>query len=353
MDSSEGIERLLRVEKIELVYGRAIIVVVRDVESSFGQSLQDYVRDQIASSMGWIMPDIKVSYSILLEQFSCQLKINGQIVAQTRILPHLSLAINHTPLEGIVECLDAGDIFEGYCCAWIDSRMVYKVIKQKGKILSSADAFVKWLLYTISGNIQDLFGFEELQTLIDFGNRLYPATLNAAVKTVGMPAMLKVFRNLLEDGVSVKPLESIFTSIAIHGYADCDSDHLTEQVRLSVCNSICLPLTCDTNCIYVISIHSELEDRLIKQDYTNDIAGQPFAGELASSILAAVDEVTDSGFLPVILTNAGLRSRLSSLLRKNHRRIHVLASSEIPRAATVETLYTIKPLKQKESIYDR
>ncbi len=69
--------------------------------------------------------------------------------------------------------------------------------------------------------------------------------------------------------------------------------------------------------------------------------------------VAADDEVTDSVFFPVILTNAGLRSRLSSLLRNNRRRIHVLAYSEIPRTVTVETLYTIKPLKQKEPIYDR
>jgi len=347
LELPDGIERFLRVDKVELVIGRALSIIVKDVEGYCEQSLPDYVRNQTAANMGWIMPEMKVSYSIALDQFSCQIKINGYVASQVRILPNLSLAIKQTPLEEVVECLDAGDIFDGYYCVWVDRRMVYKAIKQKAKVLSATDAFTKWLLTIISGKAQEIFGFEELQMLIDYGNKMYPATLNAALKNVATSTMLQVFQNLLDEGVSIKPLESIFNSMAIHGHPDCDSDLLTQQVRISLRNNICLPLTYNSECIYVVSIDPELEDWLLKQDYTKDIAEQPFAEELASAILAAVNEVTDSGFIPVILTNDNLRQRLSRLMRKKRHAMHILGYSEIPDSVAVETAYAIKPLEQQ------
>lgn len=328
--------------KVELFTGSAAGVLLRDLEASCASGFSDYLCRQIAEDSGWFLNRIHTGYLIDLEACGCQIRIDGCAVAESRFVPNLYLAVIPDTTEKPLIGVDAGQIIENACCMWIDQKYLFKAVKG-GKIVNPANALFSWARRVLSRRLHEIFGFEDLQWLIDRAARLYPETVSEALKKTTKPLLLKVFRNLLEEGVSLQPLENIFCGIALHAYQDCSDEDLTGKIRRHIFRHICVRLTDGYGCLRVVTISAELEKKLLRQNLAGYSVGKnSICEELIALIADFLHQNRPFGQCQVLLADDSLRVHLSRILRARIAGLHVISRSEIPAEMYVETVGTVQ-----------
>jgi len=326
--------------KVELITGNAAGVLFKDWEASHSFEFTEHICKQIFEDMGWFLNKIHISRSIDLEACCCQIRIDGCIVSEARFLPNLYLAVLSKREEVPPLGLDAGIIFENFNCVWLEQKFLYKVIK-RGTILTPANALFSWLKTSLTQKLHELFGFEDLQNIIDLATKTCPETVTEALKTVTKPLLLQVFRNLLEEGVTLQPLENIFCSIALHTKEDCTSEYLTTIVRQNLSQHICAKLADEYDFLNVILLSSELESKFLQLNMENaGINKNNVCEDFISSVAAYLKQNRKYCQYPVLLVHDNIRSLLSKALRKKISDLHILSYSEIPAKRCLETIHT-------------
>ena len=344
---SERVEDLLHVDPLELEIGYRLITLA---EPTRGGDLLDRlrtIRHRVARDLGLIVPQVRIHDEIGLGPHEYRLKIRGTVVGQGVAYAGRLLAVPPSGLVARPDGRDGIDPLSGHPAVWIhaDGR---EVAELAGCRVIEASAVVAGHFGEIVLNHADeLMTREQVQRLLERARSTAPALVDEVVPGVLRAGELqRVLQNLLRERVSVRDLETILETLAIHADKVKDIDALTEHVRGGLARRITEQYKGPDGRLRAVTLARQVDARLAEAGGRSDLRpsealGSETSRRLIRAVALAVGPLVEAGFPPVALASADARAVLKDLTRADLPRLAVLSHREIPRDTPVEVLGTV------------
>ena len=345
--SSEGIEDLLQVDPLELEIGYRLIGLA---DPTRGGDLLDRlrtVRQRVARELGLIVPQVRIHDEIGVAPNEYRVKIRGTVAGQGTAYSGRLLAIPPAGMASRPDGRDGVDPISGLPAVWIhaDGR---EVAELAGCQILDASAVVAGHFGEIVRNHADeLLTREQIERLLDRVRTTAPSLVAEVLPGLLRPGEIqRVLQNLLRERVSIRDLETILETLAVHAGKTRDVDALTEHVRQSLARQITESYRGSDGRLRVVTLSRPLDARLTAAGSEADarpaeVLGEEMAHSIVRAVAMAVNTLIEAGSPPVILTSAPARALLKDLTRADLPRLVVLSQREIPRDTPIEILGSV------------
>ncbi|MBQ4483285.1 MAG: flagellar biosynthesis protein FlhA [Lachnospiraceae bacterium] len=235
----ENVVSLLSVDPIELEFGYGIIPLA-DVNQ--GGDLLDRVvmiRRQIALEMGTVVPIIRLRDNIQLNPNQYIIKIKGVQVADGEIMFDHYMAMNPGYVEEEIVGIDTTEPSFHLPAKWITEGQRERAESLGYTVVDPPSIIATHLTEVIRQHIAELLTRQDTQNLIDNLKESNPSVVEELTpKLLGLGEVQKVLQNLLEEGISIRDLLTIFETLADYAATTRDTDVLTEYVRQALKRAI-------------------------------------------------------------------------------------------------------------------
>jgi flagellar biosynthesis protein FlhA len=341
---SERMEDLLHVDPLELEIGYRLIALA---DPTRGGDLLDRlraIRHRVARELGLIVPHVRIRDEIGLGPHDYRLKIRGTVVGQGIAYAGRLLAVPPAGLVARPDGRDGVDPVSGQPAVWIhvDGREVAELAGCR--ILETAAVVAGHFGEIVLSHADELMTRDQVERLLEPVRATSPALVAEVVPGLLRAGELqRVLQNLLRERVSIRDLETILETLAVHAGKVQDIDALTEHVRCGLARRITEQYRGPDGRLRVVTLARGLDARLAAAGGQADVRpaaalGADAARSLVRAVARAVGPLIEAGAPPVVLGSAEARPVLKDLTRADLPRLIVLSHREIPRDTPVETL---------------
>lgn len=345
--SSEGIEDLLQVDPLELEIGYRLIGLADPTRGGDLLERLRTVRQRVARELGLIVPQVRIHDEIGVSPHDYRVKIRGTVVGHGTAHAGRLLAV---PPPGTVSRLDGRDGMDpisGLPAVWIhtDGREVAELAGCE--ILDAAAVVAGHFGEIVRNHADELLTREQIERLLDRVRGVAPTLVAEVLPGLLRPGELqRVLQNLLRERVSIRDLETILETLAVHAGKTREIGVLTEHVRQSLARQITESYRGGDGRLRVVTLSRSLDARLTAANNETDsrpaeVLGEEMARSIVRAVAVAVATLVEAGFPPVILTSAPARALLKDLTRADLPRLAVLSHREIPRDTPIEVLGSV------------
>jgi len=343
---SERMEDLLHVDPLELEIGFRLIGLADPIRGGDLLGRLKTVRQRVAREMGLIVPQVRIHDEIGLPPNEYRVKIRGTIVGQGIAYAGRLLAVPPAGLMTRPDGRDGVDPVTGQPAVWIhaDGREVAELAGCR--VLETSAVVAGHFGEIVAIHADELLTREKVERLLDRVRSSSPTLVGEVVPGLLRAGELqRVLQNLLRERVSIRDLETILETLAVHAGKTKDIDLLTEQVRRSLARQITETYRGLDGRLRVVTLGRQLDERLAAAGQAEtrpaEALGEDTTRSIVRAVAVAVGTLVDNGDPPVILTTAGARAVLKDLTRADLPRLVVLSQREIPRDTPVEVLGSV------------
>ena len=235
----ENVVSLLQVDPIELEFGYGIIPLA-DVNQ--GGDLLDRVvmiRRQIALELGTVVPIIRLRDNIQLNPNQYIIKIKGIQVTEGEILFDHYMAMNPGYVEEEITGIPTFEPSFHLPAIWITESQRERAESLGYTVVDPPSIIATHLTEVIRSHIAELLTRQDVQNLVNNLKETNPVLVDELIpKLLGLGEIQKVLQNLLEEGISIRDLLTIFETLADHAQTTRDTDVLTEYTRQALKRAI-------------------------------------------------------------------------------------------------------------------
>ncbi|MFI5458912.1 MAG: flagellar biosynthesis protein FlhA [Isosphaerales bacterium] len=343
---SDQMEDLLHVDPLELEIGFRLIGLADPIRGGDLLGRLKTVRQRVAREMGLIVPQVRIHDEIGLPPHEYRVKIRGTIVGQGIAYGGRLLAVPPAGLMTRPDGRDGVDPVTGQPAVWIhaDGREVAELAGCR--VLETSAVVAGHFGEIVAIHADELLTREKVERLLDRVRSSAPTLAGEVVPGLLRAGELqRVLQNLLRERVSIRDLETILETLAVHAGKTKDIDLLTEQVRRSLARQITETYRGPDGRLRVVTLGRQLDLRLAAAGQAEarpaEALGEDTTKSIVRAVAVAVGTLVDNGDPPVILTTAGARAVLKDLTRADLPRLVVLSQREIPRDTPVEVLGSV------------
>jgi flagellar biosynthesis protein FlhA len=345
--ASDDMGDLLHVDLLELEIGYRLISLA---DSTRGGNLLERlrtVRQSVARELGLIVPQVRIHDEINLTAHEYRVKIRGTVVGAGSAYAGRLLAIPPAGAGERPEGREAVDPATGRDAVWIHAEG-REVAELAGcKILEASAVVAAHFGEIVRNHADELLTRDQIERLLDRVRGSAPTLANEVVPGLLRPGELqRLLQNLLREQVSVRDLETILETMAVHAGKTKDVAALTEMARQSLARQITESHRSADGRLRVVTLSRELNSRLAAVAAESDAHPSEALGEetvrgILRAVALGVAALVDADLPPVVLTTASARAVLKDLTRADLPRLVVLSQRELPRDTPVEVLGTI------------
>lgn len=294
------------------------------------------LRKTIAQERGFLVPAVHIRDNLQLRPNAYRILLKGVPIASGEVLGNALLAVANGAVRGEIEGQAAREPATGKPALWIGAELRERAKALGYTIQDSAQLISAHLSRVIATHAAELLGREETLQLLarvpsGQANDLVPGQLQLGV-------VQKVLQNLLEEGVAIRDLRTIFDVLADQATRTQDADQLTAAVRAALARSIVQDIYGDAAELPVIVLDAELE-RTLEQSLhgpSQALAVEPgVAAQLLEQLRSVAENLAMKSQPLVVLVAPELRLPLARFLRRALVEIRVLSHNEIPESRAI------------------
>ena len=331
----ENVNSLLQVDPIELEFGYGIIPLA-DVNQ--GGDLLDRVvmiRRQIALELGTVVPIIRLRDNIQLNPNQYIIKIKGVQVSEGEILFDHYMAMNPGYVEEEITGIPTFEPSFHLPAIWITEGQRERAESLGYTVVDPPSIIATHLTEVIRQHIAELLTRQDVQGLINNLKENNPALVEELVpKLLGLGEVQKVLQNLLQEGISIRDLLTIFETLADYAPTTRDTDILTEYVRQSLKRAISVKYFPAHETTQVITLDPKIEQEImgsVKQTeqgaYLN--LDPERTRKIMDSLGKEVQKLENLGKNPIIITSPIVRMYFKRLTEDYYKDLIVVSYNEI------------------------
>ena len=331
----ENVVSLLNVDPIELEFGYGIIPLA-DVNQ--GGDLLDRVvmiRRQIALELGAVVPIIRLRDNIQLNPNQYVIKIKGIQVSEGEILFDHYMAMNPGYVEEEITGIPTFEPSFHLPAIWITESQRERAESLGYTVVDPPSIIATHLTEVIRQHIAELLTRQDVQNLINNIKDNNTTLIDELVpKLMGVGEIQMVLQNLLEVGISIRDLVTIFETLADHAAVTRDPDILTEYVRQALKRAISskyFPVGEVTNVVTVDpSIEQEIMNSVKNTEQGSYLSLDPERSKkIIESLGNELKKLEDMGKNPIVITSPIVRMYFRNLAKDYYKDIIVISYNEV------------------------
>ncbi len=340
----ENVVALLNVDPIELEFGYGIIPLA-DVNQ--GGDLLDRVvmiRRQIALELGTVVPIIRLRDNIQLNPNQYIIKIKGIQVAEGEILFDHYMAMNPGYVEEEIAGIPTFEPSFHLPAIWITEGQRERAESMGYTVVDPPSIIATHLTEVIRSHISELLTRQDTQNLINNLKESNPSVVEELTpKLLGLGEVQKVLQNLLQEGISIRDLLSIFETLADYAPTTRDTDILTEYCRLALKRAISARYFPAGEVTSVVTLDPAIEQEImgaVKQ--TEQGAYLTLQPDRTRAIMNAtekeVKKLEDLGRNPIVVTSPIVRIYYKKLSEEYIKDLIVISYNEIDSSVELQSV---------------
>ncbi len=331
----ENVVSLLNVDPIELEFGYGIIPLA-DVNQ--GGDLLDRVvmiRRQIALELGAVVPIIRLRDNIQLNPNQYVIKIKGIQVSEGEILFDHYMAMNPGYVEEEITGIPTFEPSFHLPAIWITESQRERAESLGYTVVDPPSIIATHLTEVIRQHIAELLTRQDVQNLINNIKDNNTTLIEELVpKLMGVGEIQKVLQNLLEEGISIRDLVTIFETLADHAAVTRDPDILTEYVRQALKRAISSKYFLTGEVTNVVTVDPAIEQEIMNSvKNTEQGSYLSLDPERSKKIIGALGnelkKLEDMGKNPIVITSPIVRMYFRNLAKDYYKDIIVISYNEV------------------------
>ena len=331
----ENVTSLLKVDAIELEFGYGIIPLA-DVNQ--GGDLLDRVvmiRRQIALELGCVVPMIRLRDNIQLNPNQYVIKIKGVPISEGEILFDHYMAMNPGYVEEELTGIPTFEPSYHLPAIWITEAQRERAESLGYTVVDPPSIIATHLMEIITQNIYELLTRQDVQNLIDNVKEANETLINELVpKMLSVGEIQKVLQNLLQEGISIRDLITIFETLADYAPTTHDTDILTEYVRQNLKRAISNKYFANKEMTSVITLDPKVEQEIMNSVKQTEqgayLALDPeYSAKIMESLQEQISKLDELGHTPIIITSPIVRMYFKHLTMEQFKNLQVLSYNEI------------------------
>jgi flagellar biosynthesis protein FlhA len=340
-----GWDEVAGVDLVGLEVGYRLIPMVDKAQGGELLARIKGVRKKLSKELGFLLQPVHIRDNLDLSPGGYRITLMGATAGQGELMPDRDLAINpghvSTPVPGIA----TKDPSFGLDALWIERGLREQAQMAGYTVVDAATVVATHLSQVLTRSAHELLGHEEVQQLLDRLAAQAPKLVeNLTPKVLPLGTVLRVLRNLLQEGVPVRDLRTIAESLAEHGARSQDPDVLTALVRVAIGRGIVQEIFGMAAELAVMTLDPDLERLLLKAVQGGDgaLGLEPGLAERLRGLLAdAAQRQELLGQPAVLVAPNALRLWLARFVRHLAVDLKVLAYEELPENRQVRVVANI------------
>lgn len=342
----DNIYGLLQIDLIEMEFGYSIIPLVDENSgSSFIDRLVTF-RKQFAVEMGMVIPAVRLRDNGMLNPNQYVIKVKGEVVSEGEVLIDYYLALDPGNLTGTIDGIETIEPAYGIPSKWIttDKKELAEIYGYT--VIDPLSVVVTYLSETIRKHAYEVLTRQDAIQLLESAKKADSALVDDVVPNlVSYSRLQKVLCALLKEGVPIRDMETILSTLSDYAATVRETEVLTEYVRQALKRTITRKWS-DGGQIRVITLDSEVERVIANSINRNDqgsyLSMDPQTTQtIITKLLDSIKKVKAVINVPIILTSPVVRIYFSKLLEQFYPGAVVLSFSELNSDVQIQAVANI------------
>jgi flagellar biosynthesis protein FlhA len=346
--AEEPITAALKIDDLKIELGYALLPLVNSTDGNDRLTEQiKALRRSLAGEMGFLMPSVRILDNVQLEANTYVIKIKEVEAGRGQIWPGQHMVMD--PAGGQVNLAGhhTTEPTFGLPATWIDSALTEEAAFKGYTVVDAATVLSTHLTETLKNNIAELLSYAEVQKLLKELPKEQGELVKDLVPTqITVSGIQRVLQTLLAERVSIRDLATILEGIADGLAATRNPSMLAEHVRTRLARQICAQYTGAGGYLPLIALSAQWEqafaESIIGQGDERHLAMQP--SRLTEFITLVRDRFEDAareGEAPVLVTSAGIRPFVRSIVERFRAQTTVMSQAEIHPRVRLKTVGSI------------
>ena len=346
--SPQNLEELLNMELVELEVGYGLVHLVDTDQNGDLLERITHMRKIFALDWGVIIPSVKIKDNLELKPGGYSVKIKGIQIAKGELMSDYFLAMDPGTVIEKMDGVETTEPVFGLRAVWISEDQKEDAQYNGYTVVDCSTIVATHLTELLKSNLHELFGRQELVRVVDNFKETNPKLVNDLIPDIlNLGIVLKVMKNLLREGVSVRDLRTILETLSEYGPTIKDTEALTEFARQALFRTITEKIKSDQGDIPLFTLDRNIEEsiaqNIIQTDQGQQLSLDPKVTQIIlASLNEKIEEATNMGEKMVVLCSPVIRSHFKRLTEKFIPNLVVVSHNELSPDANIRSLGTVR-----------
>jgi flagellar biosynthesis protein FlhA len=346
--AEEPISAALKIDDLKIELGYALLPLVNgpDGQDKLTEQIKA-LRKSLAIEMGFVMPAVRILDNVQLEANTYIIKIKEVDAGQGKIWPNQFMVMDPGGAQVAVPGIHTTEPTFGLPATWVDASLKEEAALKGYTVVDAATVLSTHLTELLKGNMSDLLSYGEVQKLL----KELPKEQSELVKDI-VPAQVtisgiqRVLQLLLAERISIRDLSTILEGIADALAFSRNPATMVEHVRARLARQVCAQNIGPNGYLPLIALSAKWEqafaESIIGTGEERSLAMQPSRlSEFMAAVRDAFERAAREGEAPVLVTSAGIRPFVRSLVERFRAQTTVLSQAEIHPRARLKTVGSV------------
>jgi flagellar biosynthesis protein FlhA len=345
--STEDIESALPLDVLGLEVG---LELVQSVDPQLGGTLVERIaalRKQQAIDLGIVIPPVHIKDNLELSGGTYRFLLLGTELARWTTKAGCLLALDPTGYAPQVAGEPTTEPAFDTPARWISLRDRELAEALGYAVVDHTTVIATHLTEIVRKNAHNILGRTELQQLLSVFSRSNPKIVEDLVPNLlTLGDVLKVLRNLLREGVSIRDLRSILESLAEFAPTSRDSEQLTELVRQRLSRQLTSTFKGPDGGISALVLDASVEE-LFRNSLRGIATGSGGALDpektqrLGQALEGCVGRMERAGKRPCVVVSPDVRRYLRAFAERRVPNLAVLSFRELEPNVNIQAFETV------------
>jgi flagellar biosynthesis protein FlhA len=306
------------------------------------------IRKQFALEMGLVVPPLRIRDNLELKPGDYQVLLKGVSIATGSLMVGHMMAMDPGNVTEKVKGIPTKEPAFGLDALWISASEKDQASYAGYTVVDLSTVIATHLTEVIRQNLAELLGRQELQTLLDGVKQNAPKVVEDLIpNVVSVGVVLKVLKNLLREGVSIRDLKSILEAVAEMAPHQKDPSLLTEHVRSSLARTITKKLVGFDGQLTLLTLDKNVEEQIasgiIQTDQGAQLSLDPeFVRQFVSELNEQAAQLLQESNQAVVLCSPLIRLHVKQLIDRFIPNITVLSHNELTPSVNIRSFGTVR-----------
>jgi flagellar biosynthesis protein FlhA len=344
-------QSLPAVQPLQLTLGYKLVSLI---DKAHGEPLTKRVRgvrQSLSESMGMVLPPIAVRDDLGLKPSQYAVVLSGSVVAQAEVFADRLMAIPSPTVYGKLDGIPGVEPAYGMPVIWIESSEKANALGLGYQVVEAPSAIATHVSKLIREYLPELFRHEDVPAILERLTALSPKLAASLDKALTHTQLLRVFRVLLAENVSLKDIVPIATTLLDSSETTKDPILLAAEVRCALRRQIVTGLFGQKSEMLAFNLGGELENMLLgslnqarqsgKVVLDNYPIDPHLLAQLQVNMPVAREQMKQQATPPLLLVLPQIRPLLARYARLFAPGLSVLSYNEVPENREVSIIGTV------------